>query len=51
MQNKYTWKQQKQIVQDYFKLIKRKRKYAQTRPNTRKRNGTLFLSNCFINNG
>jgi hypothetical protein len=26
MQNKYTWKQQKQIVQDYFKLIKRKRK-------------------------
>ena len=26
MQNKYTWKEQKQIVQDYFKLIK-KRKY------------------------
>ena len=26
MQNKYAWKEQKQIVQDYFKLIKRKRK-------------------------
>jgi len=25
MQNKYTWKQQKQIVQDYFKLIKRRK--------------------------
>ena len=25
MQNKYTWQQQKQIVQDYFKLIKRKK--------------------------
>jgi hypothetical protein len=27
MQNKYfTWKEQEQIVKDYFKLIKRKRK-------------------------
>ena len=27
MQKKYfTWKEQKQIVKDYFKLIKRKRK-------------------------
>ena len=26
MQNKYTWNEQKKIVQDYFKLIKRKRK-------------------------
>jgi len=25
MQNKYTWKQQKQIVQDYFKLIKKRK--------------------------
>jgi len=26
MQNKYTWTEQKQIVQAYFKLKKRKRK-------------------------
>ena len=25
MQNKYTWKEQKQIVQDYFKLIKKRK--------------------------
>ena len=26
MQNKYTWKEQKQIVQDYFKLIKKRKR-------------------------
>ena len=25
MQNKYTWKEQKKIVQDYFKLIKKRK--------------------------
>ena len=25
MQNKYSWKEQKQIVQDYFKLIKKRK--------------------------
>ena len=25
MQKKYTWKEQKQIVQDYFKLIKKRK--------------------------
>ena len=25
MQNKYSWEEQKQIVQDYFKLIKKRK--------------------------
>ena len=37
MQNKYTWKEQKQIVQDYFKLIKRKKGKKNVKNKTKSR--------------
>jgi len=37
MQNKYTWKQQKQIVQDYFKLIKKRKDIKNVKNKTKSR--------------
>ena len=43
MTNKYTWEEQKKIVKDYFKLIRKKAKLTETKKQER---GQQILRQC-----